>query len=68
MEMMVLQTLCAGAMAVVGALIARGWPQGGGPGRPPREAASEQEPDEFADDLAAMLAYMGEKEDEDEAV
>lgn len=68
MEMMVLQTLCAGAMAVVGALIARGWPQGGRPDRPARGAACEQQPDEFADDLAAMLAYTGEEEDENETV
>lgn len=65
---MVLQTLCAAAMALVGALIARGWPGGGGPKSGPGEAQEAEAPDAFADDLAAMLAYTGEKEDKDETV
>lgn len=68
METMVLQTLCAGAMALIGALIARGWPHGRDEDAhtAAREAPPDAADDAFADDLAALLAYTGEKEDKDE--
>lgn len=70
METMVLQTLCAGAMALIGALIARGWPHGRNEDARTavREAPPDAADDAFADDLAALLAYTGEKEDKDETI
>lgn len=69
MEWVVLHTLCAAGMAMLGAIIARGWPSGeGAAGRRAQELRQAQpEEDAFARDLAAMLGYTGEEEQEDEA-
>ena len=70
MEMMVLQTISAAAMALIGALIARGWPEGGGRSRAPegRAPGGCGEDDVFARDLAAMMEYSADRQEEaDEA-
>ena len=56
------------ARALIGALIARGWPHGRDEDAhtAAREAPPDAADDAFADDLAALLAYTGEKEDKDE--
>ena len=66
MEWMVLQTLCAAAMAAVGAAIARGWPEGWKRRGGESKGWAAPEDDGFASDLAAMLGYTGEEE-QDEA-
>lgn len=68
MEMVILQTVSCAAMALLGAVIARGWPESGrrsGAGR--SAAADTAEDDPFARDLAAMMEYGGPEEDRDEA-
>lgn len=69
MEWMILHTLCAAGMALLGAVIARGWPADAGPRvrgvRKDQQAAPVD--DTFARDLAAMLEYTGEEEEQDEA-
>ena len=67
MEIMILQTICGAVMVLIGAVIARGFPAGGEVrGHPAMRAADEQE-DAYARDLAAMMEYGSEQEDEDEA-
>lgn len=68
MEMVILQTVSCAVMALLGAVIARGWPESGlrsGVGH--RAAADTAEDDPFARDLAAMMEYGGPEEDRDEA-
>lgn len=65
-EMMILQTICGAVMVLIGAVIARGWPEGGREKVRPTAYRAEQE-DAYARDLAAMMEYGSEQEDEDEA-
>lgn len=67
METMILQTICGAVMVLIGAVIARGWPEGGRARTAgvPRRGPGE---DAYARDLAAMMEYSAEKqEDDDEA-
>lgn len=69
MECMIVHTLCAAGMALVGAVIAKGWPQNS-KARGPWAAKKEREApveDAFARDLAAMFDYRGEESEQDDA-
>lgn len=68
MEMVILQTVSCAAMALLGAVIARGWPESSHrSGARHHTAADTAEDDPFARDLAAMMEYGGPEEDRDEA-
>ncbi len=68
METMILQTICGAVMVLIGAVIARGWPEGGRARDRPVYRAGDPAEDAYARDLAAMMEYSAEKqEDDDEA-
>lgn len=59
---MVLYTLCAAGLVLLGAVIARGWPGVTLVHRKTKTGQAPQTEDAFARDLAAMLDYTGEEE------
>ncbi|MGM9612893.1 MAG: hypothetical protein ACI3XZ_05255 [Butyricicoccus sp.] len=68
METMILQTICGAVMVLIGAVIARGWPDAARPRERPVFREGNDSEDVYARDLAAMMEYPGEKqEDDDEA-
>lgn len=68
MLILIVQALCMAGMALVGALIARGWPrQAEKPSfwvHGQEKSEEEVQADAFAEDLAALLKYTGEHEEE----
>lgn len=68
METMILQTICGAVMVLIGAVIARGWPEAGRARERPMFREGSENEDVYARDLAAMMEYTAEKqEDDDEA-
>lgn len=62
MEYIVVHTLCAAGMALLGAWIARGFPHAEQQTSCAKQVQDDPREDAFAKDLAAMLGYSADEE------